>query len=131
MKGKKGWLRIAEAFIAIALIASVLAVLYTRTIENPKQREEIYKLHGAILDEISLDQRLRQDVLDSKNESIENFVSTRTPAGFNFTVRICDIDDICGLQFYREEIFSSERIISSTLQDYHPKKVKIFMWQEK
>jgi len=127
---KKAWLRIVEAFIAIILIASVLIVIYSRTIEKPSKSESIYNLQKTILDEIAVDIELRQNVLDNKTENIENFVSERIPAGFKFSVRICDLNDICGLQEYKEEVYSSERIISSTLQEYNPKKLKIFMWEE-
>jgi len=52
------------------------------------------------------------------------------PADLNFTARICNIDDICGLDSYRKEVYAKERIISSTLKEYSPKKIRLFVWEK-
>ena len=125
---KKGWLRIVEAFIAIALIASVLVIVYVRSIEKSDKSEEISKLQTAILEEVASDPVLRNAVINFDNETVINFVKTRVPPAYNSTVRICEINDICNLNQYKENTYSSERIISGTLVIYNPKKLKIFMW---
>ena len=130
IKGKKAWLRIVEAVIAIILIASVLTFLYLRTVDKSTSSEEIYKLQKSILDEIADDPELRNAVLNLDESKIKDFTDTRKPYGFNSTVRICEIEDICGLQSYEKEVYSTERVISANLQQYSPKKVKIFMWRE-
>lgn len=132
MREKRAWIRIVEAFIAIILITSILIFLYSRTIEKPRRAEEIYKLQKTILDEIAADQGLRQAVLDGKPEDIKDikdFVRERVRSGFTFEIKICEVEDICVLDEYREEVFSSEGIISATLEKYEPKKLKIFMWK--
>jgi len=129
-KDKKGWIRIAEAFIAVTLIASVLVVLYVKTVQIPQEREDLYNLQKTILDEIAANPGLRNYVLVNDSEKINSFVKDRVPIAFNFTVRICQTNDVCGLQFYEKEIYSSERIVSANLTAYEPKKVKIFMWRE-
>ena len=129
-KDKKGWIRIAEAFIAVTLIASVLVVLYVKTVQIPQEREDLYNLQKTILDEIAANPGLRNYVLVNDSEKINSFVKDRVPIAFNFTVRICQTNDVCGLQFYEKEIYSSERIISANLKAYEPKKIKIFMWRE-
>jgi hypothetical protein len=80
------------------------------------------------LDEVA--QGYRGDVLSSNTDNIESFVAGRIPSGFEYEIRICEVDDICGLDFYKEEIYSSERIVSSNLTEFAPKKLKIFMWLE-
>ena len=130
MKNKRGWLRILEAFIAIILITSVLIVLYSRTIEKPRRAEEIYNLQEIILDEIADSLELREAVLNNRIEEIESFVSGKIPGGFAFSIKICEVEEICELEEYKKEVYSSERIISSVLEQYEPKKVKIFMWEE-
>ena len=129
---KKGWLRIVEAFIAIMLITGALLILYTRTIERPSLSEEIYNFQKTVLDEVAFDPDKREAVLAEPPEVtvIENFVSDRIPPGFDYSVRVCEINEICGLKEYQEEVYSSERIISATLNTYNPKKLKIFMWRE-
>jgi Ni,Fe-hydrogenase I cytochrome b subunit len=129
-KDKKGWIRIAEAFIAVTLIASVLVVLYVRTVQIPQEREEVYNLQKTILDEIASSPELRNYILVNDSEKMNSFVKERVPVAFNFSVRICQTNDICGLQFYEKDIYSSERIISANLTSYEPKKIKIFMWRD-
>jgi len=127
VKSKKGWIRILEAFLAVALISSVLVFLYVRTI-TPRG-EDVYNLQKTILDEIAASPILRNATLNSDNNTIMNFVKERIPSGFEFTIRICEPEDICSLPEYKEEVYATERIISSTLLEYSPKKVKIFMWK--
>ena len=135
MKSKKAWLRILEAFIAIILITSVLLILNIRTINKPKQAEEVYKLQNTILEEIASDSYYRNAVLGNDTVTIEDFVSERVPQGFEFGIKICEIKDICKLDVYMgeegEDIYSSERIISTTITQtsLNPKKLKIFMWR--
>src|SRR3989344_7820528 len=105
MRGKKAWLRIAEAFISIVLIAGVFLVLYSKTIDKPKISESIYKLEGVILDEISSNIELRQAVLDGDKAKIESFIIARIPPGLEFSARICEPEEICGLQEYKEEVY--------------------------
>ena len=126
---KKAWLRIVEAFVAIALIASVLVVLYVRN--QPSRSRDVCELEETVLEEIASDAILRSTVLSIDNLEIQKFVKSRTPDGFNSTTRICNVTDICGLQFYKENVCARERVISSNLTAYQPVKIKIFMWQEK
>jgi len=134
LKEKRGWLRILEAFIAIILIMGVLIIIYSRTVERPKKAEEIYKLEGTILDEVANSPQLRKAVLNNNTNEIISFVSDRVPPGFNFTIKICELNDICNLQYYIGEegrdVYTTERTVSSILEKYGPKKVKIFMWEE-
>ncbi len=128
---KKGWIRILEAFIAVTILAGFFTFVYVSNIRNPNQINEIYNLK-VILDEIADNIELRNKVLDNDLEDIKTFVAERIPPSFNFEVKVCNIKDICQLNFYVEEVFSSERIISTTLDrpDVTPKKVKIFIWKK-
>ncbi len=127
---KKGWLRIVEAFISILIITGVVILIYSINRNYNERGEEIYELQQTILNEIASDPKLRIDVLNNNIQEIEKFVENRIPENFEFKIKICDINDICGLDFYKERVYSSERAISSTLTLYKPKKVKIFMWRE-
>jgi len=130
MENKKGWLRIIEAFIAILLILGVFVVIYSKVIDRPQKSDYIYNLEKGILDEISFNPDLRAAVLNMNviNEAkLKTFIIART-AGFNFTIKICEPEDICSMETYKKEVYSSERVISSTLEEYRPKKLKIFMW---
>ncbi len=126
---KKGWIRIVEAVIAVLLIATVLLTVYSRQ-ASKTQNEEIISTISAILDGIVNDNRLRQDVLNYKAENINSFVRERLPAVLDFTVKICDVNDVCGPDVYRKEVFADERIVSSTLQEYDATKLKLFVWEK-
>ena len=129
---KKGWLRIVEATIAILLIASFLTFFYIRSNQYSQKEKEIYNLEKIILDEIANNPELREKVLEENETAIMEYVKKRKPAGFNYTIKICDIGVVCYPSTYLgEEVYSDSRIISSTLKEYEPKQLRIFMWREK
>lgn len=154
---KKGWLRIAEAFLAILIIAGVIVVILTGKAGNNSSKEDaIYNLQKTILNELSNNQELREVVLNAEdlggssgvgvkdgrinrvyeeNEpnylAIREFVSARIQAIFDFEVQICiDINDVCGPEEYKEEMYSNEIVVSSTLETYAPRKLKLFIWEK-
>jgi len=126
---KNGWIKIVEAFIAIILIAAVMLTIYTRQPAR-SMNEEIIKIEDSVLNEISQNEVLRQDVLDNNEASISLFIQSKIPANLNFTAKICEVNDICGLDVYKKEVYAREKIISSTLTEYSPKKVRLFMWEK-
>lgn len=127
MKNKRGWIRIVEAFIAIMLIMAVLLSIYSISV---KDNDNIVKLIDTILDEIANNNQLRQDVLTGNSENLNEFVRQRIPNVMNFTIKICEIEDVCNLPEYKPDVYARERIISSTLKEYGPKKIKIFAWEK-
>lgn len=129
MKGKKAWIRIVEAFIAAMLILIILLSLYSRP-ASQKSLEEIEKIIDASLNEVVNDNQLRQDILNNQTDDIKLFLRDRIPDIMNFSVKICDVEDVCSLDVFHEEVIARERIVSSTLQEYSPKKIRIFVWEE-
>ncbi len=136
MRNKKAWLRIVEAFIAILIITSVLLVVVQNFPKEDKS-EEIHKMQRLILEQISLNDSLRKEILDydeidnPDKEDTEAFINEIKPAYWNFEVRICEIEGICSTSEYIEkEVYADEIFISSTLQQYNPKKLKLFVWTE-
>lgn len=129
IRGKRGWIRIVEAFIAVTLIMVVMLSIYS---SKPAKNngEEIGKIMDATLDEIANNNQLRQDVLDNRTENINFFVSERIPKIMNYEIRICEVEDICNLPAYIPEVYAKERIISSTLKEYNVTKLKLFVWEK-
>lgn len=126
---EKGWIRIVEAFMAVLLVAGVMLAVYSKqaiTAEN----EEIIKTMSAILDEVVNDNQLRTDILSNTTINVEAFVKERIPSVMDFKVRICEINAICGLDVYHENTYARERIVSSILQKYDAKKLKLFLWEK-
>lgn len=142
---KKGWIKIFEAAISIMLVLGFMILLYGQSIEKPRKAENLLRWEGQILDELKNIPELRQKIIE-KNEfgfddkgycksegDIYGFISERLEnsfPGFYFECRVCEVDEVCGMREYREEVFSEERIISSTLIQFSPKKIRIFVWTE-
>ncbi|MBS3092214.1 hypothetical protein J4466_02235 [Candidatus Pacearchaeota archaeon] len=144
MRGKRGFLRILEAFIAILIIAGAMTFIYVREIPEKNQREDILNLERIILESITNDDQLRQAVLDGFGTSetaegnrtlINSTIAKLVPQGYTFIFKICELNEICGLDqrsnFYTEnEIYSERSSVSSTREEYDPKKIRLFMWEK-
>lgn len=131
IKEKKAWIKIVEAFMAIILILGVLLILSYTDILNKKGANNIYQFQKTILDEVASNQEYRQKILNIETAEIKEIISSKIPLGYGYDVKICEINEICSLSEYIEEVYSSERIISSTLDLNNPKKLKLFMWKLK
>jgi hypothetical protein len=142
MVNKRGWIRIIEVSIAILLIFSVL-VIVNQTSKNAKNEfnDEI----RSILSEIAENTSLRDKVIGvydiNKNKttapnlevmtSLENVVLNAINENYvGYAIEICRPNDLCGLASYPnvDEVYSEERIISSDLSKYNPRKIKIYLW---
>ena len=141
MKNKKGIIKIFEAAISITLIMGFVVLIYSQGIEKPRQAENILKWQGSVLDQIKDDPLFREIIM--KNEGacgenlnladIQSFIGDsmkNTFPGFNFTCRVCNSSDVCGIPAYKPEVFSEERIVSATLTEFSPKKIRMFMWRQ-
>lgn len=130
MKNKKAWLRIVEAFMAVLIVASVLIILAVRVPKQDKT-ESIHNIQRSILEQISLNDTLRGEILQNKEDETRAFVNKTLPVYLNFTIRICGVTEICGMPFYIEkEIYGDEILITANLTSYQPKKLKLFVWEK-
>lgn len=126
---KKGWLRIVEAFIAVLIIASVLLVIISRSAKPVE--EEIHEIQRSILKQIENNETLRADILQNEKQKTTEFISRLIPVQLDFAIKICEIDDICRMEEYVEkDVYADEILISATLQEYAPKKLKMFVWKK-
>ena len=134
--GKRGWIRIVEAFMAILLITGIaLTIIGTSYIRKSEQSAEIYILENIILKEIELEDALRTDILgvnigDDVPQSVINKIDEETPGGFDCSSKICSIDDSCILETDEENVYARSAIISSDLITYSPRQLKIFCWKK-
>jgi hypothetical protein len=132
IKSKKAWIRIVEAFFAILLILTVVITIQTNNLRRNDYTREIYEIQTNILNIISNDLSLRRLVLDENASEISSWIDSRgkIPNSFEYQVKICDLTEICNPDTYMNEMYVSERVISSTLEEYNPKIVKLFMWRK-
>ncbi len=130
----KAWLRIAEAFFAILIVAAVLIFVVAKA---PRGRSDIniHDLQRSILTQISLNETMREEILSAGGDipETQKFIKENLPAYFNFTAKVCNVGEACGLDDIsvldsNKEIYSDETIISANLYSYNPKKLRLFIW---
>ena len=143
MVNKKGWIRIVEASIAILIIFTVL--LFISGSKKQVTENDLSGFAGQLLEELGSRTDLREAIVsynlrdenDQNNaetiNKIRHMINSRISNSYNYSVRICDPNDVCGLDNFplntEGNIYARERIISSTLtSNFEPKKLKIFLW---
>lgn len=133
MENKKAWLRIIEAVMAILIVASVLIIIMLVTPPQVDIGERIYERQRVILRQISLNDSLRGEILSGQTTNTEKFIKNLAPVSWNFTTRVCEIEEICGMpQGFdtKKEIYADQILITANLTYYGPKKLKLFIWVE-
>lgn len=148
IRGKKGWIRIVEAAIAILIFAGVMLMVYSQKAEEIDVSDRIYEIETKILADIVYDDDLRAKVLEGEvydldgdgvmeiNADLEAFIEEsirlRTGDTLAFEVRICDVDNlVCNMgDFPGTDVYVEERIISVNLDSstFNPKKIRLFVW---
>ena len=131
-KDIKAWLRIVEAFIAILIVMGVVLVVLSNQGAGKDIGEDIYEKQRQVLNIISKNNGMRAYVLAGNNAEINNFISDMVPANWNYAIEICDLDSICNSVSTPndKEIYTTEVVITSTLNDYNPKKLRFFVWMK-
>lgn len=148
MKNKRGWITVLEATISVMLISGVLMIVYTKqgADEAPVQ-DYIFSLQKQILSDISFRSDLRLLVLEENQSIISDFVGTKVPLAYNYSVKVCPLDsqtnfctlDVEEVRATREkDLFAEEIIISAELDPdnpgngtYMPMKVRLFIWENR
>lgn len=141
VKSKKGWLKIAEAAIAITILAGVLLVLYSIRTPEINLEEPISLIQDQVLTEIVTNSEYRMLAFESNGEmALDYLMQDYFPYHLNFKIKICDIneEDIassCNLEgdillsLLNKDIYAKETFISAQGTTYDPKIVKIFVWE--
>jgi len=133
-RNKKGWLRIIEAFIAILIITGgVLVVLSKKSIDN-NSLDRVYEKQKYLLDIIIKDDTSREYILQEDTGNLNSIIQNMIPNNWNFTISICEISDICNNPDppapKDKEVYATEIIVTSTLNEYNPKKLRFFVWMK-
>lgn len=130
-KNKQAWLRIVEVLIAILIITGSLLLIYSNQDRNNSgiSEDEVYRIQTQILDVISKNETLRQKIIEGDTTIINQRIEKMIPNSWNFTTNICNINDICNANTPNDKnIYSTEVLVTSTLNDYNPKKLRFFVW---
>lgn len=127
---KKAWVRIVEATIAsLILIGFILVMMSRQQTKTTNIGEDVYEKQMSILDVIGKNENLRNKILTNDERSIKIEIEKRVPSSWNFTVNICNLDEVCSGDIpYDREVYSAEKVITSTSTKYDPKKLRFFVW---
>ena len=130
IKNKRGWIRIFEAVIAVLLILSALLLIYKSQQVVPQESKYVQDWQVEILARIAENDELRNATINKETTPLNNFIEEMLLPNLNFTLKICNLTGPCSMEFYVERnIYVQERIISGTLEEYSPKKIRFFVWR--
>ena len=132
---RKAWIRILEAFLAILLIIGSILVIMSRKAPETNISDEIYAKQRQILDIISKNDSLRNDIIIGNNARVNQVISKTAPNVWNFTTNICDINLNCpnpagADEIIDKDIYVTEVLVTSNLTHYSPKKLRFFVWMK-
>lgn len=139
---KKGVWRVIESVIAVLIIAGALLLFISK--EEISKQSRYFEILRPTLDEIAQDENIRDKIIKDDpstsigEEEIINILKTRFPSEeLELNVSICEINDIPCLtneDYYpkgiKGEVYSEERLISSTLIDYEPAILRVYIWKK-
>ena len=143
-KNKRGWIRIVEAFIAILLVSGVVLIIVNQgQVKQQDLSARIYSAQLSVLREIQLNDTARSEILNVNDANLplnwsdfETYVPTskekidaRTPSYLECVGKLCAADDLCLLGDIQDvNIYAEYVVISSNLDIYNPRILKIFCW---
>ena len=139
IKNKKGWLKIAEAFVAILLIAGIVLIVINK--ESNQQSEDVSSLvkdvETGILRKVQLNETLRTEILGTSGEvnwtmfptqapNTKAAIENNIPAYLSCEAKICDVSGPCVLtQAQNKNIYVESAMITSTLSTFKPRMLKL------
>lgn len=143
MKNKHGWIRIAEAFVAVLLLASiVLFVISKRDNQTGDISPAIQDIEISILRGIQLNSTIRAEILGTNGEinwtdfstqapNTNGEINSKIPNYLNCMAKICDSSGPCFLTGVQEKnIYVESAMITSTLNTFKPRIIKLFCWEK-
>jgi hypothetical protein len=132
MMDKKGWIRIAEAFVSVLIVVGAAMVVVKGGVQTDDISEKIYDIEVAILREIRLNDSLRDEILlTSGIVEWDNKVIDKTPDWLECVAKICPPDSECLLIDESEKsVYAHSALITSTLDIFNPRQLKLFCWEK-
>jgi len=147
IRGKRGWIRIVEAFIAVLLIAGVLLIVINKGYFGKEDiSQKIYNEQLSILRGIETNEELRTAILevsvpmlpmqwtsDSFPISVRKYITLKTPTYLTCAAVICALEVLCPLNPYPVEtsgkdVYAQPVAIAANSDIYQPRQLKLFCW---
>ncbi|MCK5606599.1 hypothetical protein KAR91_32155 [Candidatus Pacearchaeota archaeon] len=145
MRGKRGWIRIVEAVVALLIITGALLIAITGGYLRKDISADVYDSELAILREVAKDQDMRNAIIGIVDESaiewerfddidglseVKSKIESRVPPYLECKARICALDRICEIDEESKSIYARSVAITATAQEYNPKQLKLFCWEK-
>jgi len=129
---KKGWMKVLEAVIAITLIIGVLVYIMATTITEKDMSGVVGEKERYILDAISKDDSLRNDIVSEKYDNVNLTIKGMISTNWEFDTKICELDNICSSinTPVDKDVYVSEVVVVSNKTSYIPKKLRLFIWMK-
>ena len=129
---RKALIRILEAFLAVLIVMGGVLFIMARNQTVPDIGDEVYNKQRQILGIIVNDDDLRNDIINGDNLNVNESISKLIPPIWAFSTNICGLDDICPnpTEIYDRDIYATEHMVSATLDNYAPKKLRFFVWMK-
>lgn len=139
-KGKKGWIKIIEAFISILFLIGVVAIVIQSDNFYSKEEPILEKKQIEILNGIQLDKTLRAEVLATTDYTInstdpgfssklKNYLDNNPISNTGCFLKVCLVDSSCTTNVVKDEMYTKSVLITSTLSEYNPKRIQIFCYK--
>ncbi len=131
MRNKKGFIRIIEAIFAILIIMGAVLIVISNNVKTSDISEAAHEKQRYILDVISNNEEIRQQILNNETTLANDFIRKNLPNSWNFETCITEIDRICNpVTVEDRDVYVSESIISSSLTTRtKSKKFRFFIWR--
>ena len=142
MINKKGWIRIAEAFIAVLLVIGIAIIVVGGGIQIEGTSEKVYDIEISILREIQLNNTLREEILltdeiikwddfSAQVPKTKNKIQNKMVNWLECVAQICFPENPCLLEGESEKsIYAQSVLITSTLDIFNPRQLKLFCWEK-
>lgn len=137
MVDKNGFVKVIEAYIAISLLLGfVFFVIQNNNARTPPENR-ISESEINVLESIQINNTLRSDVLSVTNfdlssndtgfpSSLKPYATINNP-NYACYLKVCSSSGICDMNFTNsKQIYSNNILITSSLQDYSIRELKIF-----
>jgi len=141
VKNKKGWIKIAEAFLAILLLTTVLLIIITGQDVKEEKGKIMNQMQGDFLRRIQLNEEYREDILMTEEETLP----VNSSDGFRLSdlnhliheefedscfLNICLPEDPCEVEIEGNyEVYTKDILITCNKDIYSPKKVKFVCYE--
>lgn len=135
---KRGWLRIMEATVAITILAGVLITIYSMNRSSIDLSESVYTFQDKFLRDVENSYNYRQWVLNNKTNELKDLASSYFPSYLDYFVIVCNLtgevtpcklDSETFLEVKDKNLYVSQTIIATDIENYSPKILKIYNWE--